>query len=326
MAEEGSELRRDIAAAIDGNQSSEPSPSITGAASLPGHADESPRTYFTMFVAFLWGVLALGFGLEAVVHFNGWLATRSTQEAGIAGVDVILGLFLGMVAVSLWLRKDWLPQRVTSAAIAVSTNPTVWVAVALVVLIISARPMTTPPISADDIARSVVAALQGINTAAPKTDRVEFVKNQGVGREYTGNPGEQPAIVYQATYAQTGTRLRAFVEYQGMGMSPLVPSNRVALGETKDFVKNGHWTLPVISRDKDSNGRFVFWWGPKGKEHGQFYFSNLQSRIVIVGDDGKEQHYYFLITDGVINDFTYPDVISAQYLDFASKWEAGDAR
>jgi uncharacterized membrane protein YciS (DUF1049 family) len=111
-------------------------------APLPGHGDEPPKTHFAMFIAFLWAVLALGFGLEAVVHFNGWLATGSTQEAGIASIDIIFGLALGALAVSLWLRKDWLPQRVTRAAIAVSTNPTVWVAVALGHELINGIPLT----------------------------------------------------------------------------------------------------------------------------------------------------------------------------------------
>jgi hypothetical protein len=176
-------------------------------------------------------------------------------------------------------------------------------------------------------APTLAAAPAGAVGTAPlpnSLSTVDFVKNQGVGREYTGNPGEQPTIVYRATYSQTGTRLRAFVEYQAIGMPPNTV-NRVALGETKDFVKNEQWMLPIISREKGPDGHFVFWWGTK-KDRGQRFFSNLQARIVIVGDDGREQHYYFLITDGVINDFVYPDVIEAQSLDFASKWEASDAR
>jgi len=65
--------------------------------------------------------------------------------------------------VILWKARDWLPKQVADSAIAVSTNPSAWVAVALVILIISALPQLLQPQkaspTADEIANAVVRAM-----------------------------------------------------------------------------------------------------------------------------------------------------------------------
>ena len=107
-------------------------------ASLPGHSDEPPKGVFAMAVSILWGVLAFAFGFESVVNFNEWLHPNgSAQDAVIAGVDLVLCFALGILAVTLWKARTWLPHRAANSAIAVSTNPFVWVAVSLIMLIIS---------------------------------------------------------------------------------------------------------------------------------------------------------------------------------------------
>jgi hypothetical protein len=153
------------------------------AAPLPGHGDEPPKGVFAMAVSILWGVLAFGFGFEAVVNFNDWLRPAgSTQDAIIAGVDLILCFALGVLAVILWKARDWLPRRVADSAIAVSTNPSVWVAVALVILILSAlpqlrlQPQKAAP-TADEIATAVARAL-------PK----EIILSPTVSQSHAANP------------------------------------------------------------------------------------------------------------------------------------------
>jgi hypothetical protein len=139
----------------------------------PGHSDEPPKGVFAMAIAILWGVLAFAFGFEAVVNFNNWLRPLGdTQDAIIAAVDLILCFALGVLAVILWKARDWLPRRVAESAIAVSTNPSVWVAVALVILIISALPqLRLPPEkaipTADEIAKAVIRELPATVPSAP---------------------------------------------------------------------------------------------------------------------------------------------------------------
>ncbi len=137
-----------------------------GRAPLPGHSDEPPKGIFTMAVSILWGVLAFACGFESVVSFNAWMASRSLQDAVISVIDLVLCFALGALAVTLWKRKEWLPQRVSASAKAVAANPVVWVAVVLVMLVISAR--NQPQLSADDIAKAVAAQLRGSpSTPAP---------------------------------------------------------------------------------------------------------------------------------------------------------------
>jgi hypothetical protein len=171
-------------------ETSEPNAgTLPSATSLPGHSDEPPKGIFAMGVSILWGVLAFAFGFEAVVNFNDWLRpTGSTQNAIIAGIDLVLCFCLGVLAVILWKARDWLPRRVADSAIALSTNPSIWVAVALVILILSVRPQlqiqkAVP--TADEIAAAVARALPTKITlpsspgqpASPSTIVIEATKN-----------------------------------------------------------------------------------------------------------------------------------------------------
>ena len=125
---------------------------------LPGHSDEPPKGMFAMGVAILWAVLAFAFGFEAVVNINDWLRPAGgTPDAILAGVDLVLCFALGILAVILWKARDWLPKQVADSAIAVSTNPSAWVAVALVILIISALPQLLQPQKASPTATKSLA-------------------------------------------------------------------------------------------------------------------------------------------------------------------------
>src|SRR5271169_2215465 len=137
---------------------------------LPGHSDEPPKGVFAMGISILWGVLAFACGFEAVVNFNGWLATGSIQNVIIAAVDLVLCFALGLLAVILWQRREWLPQRAAESARAISVNPSVWVAVVLVMLIISAPPQLRQSASAptaEEIAKAVVRELPPNKTTSP---------------------------------------------------------------------------------------------------------------------------------------------------------------
>jgi hypothetical protein len=152
-----------------------PSAPVSGAP-LPGHSDEPPEGVFAMAVSILWGVLAFACGFESVVYFNAWMGSGNIQDAVIAGIDLFLCFALGMLAVILWKRRNWLPQSVAASAAAVAANPTIWVAVVLVMLIISGLPrLQTPQIPAEEIAAAVVRQmpLAGSGQAAVQSGRTD---------------------------------------------------------------------------------------------------------------------------------------------------------
>jgi hypothetical protein len=113
----------------------------------------------------------------------------------------------------------------------------------------------------------------------------EFVKDQMIERRLPVEGGSaQPVIVYHARYLSTGKHLRAILEYAGIDYIPPLPGimQQVVLGDFRDFIKNGDLPITIISRE----GR-TFWWG-HNKEQGALYLSNMQVRIRLISDDGKE--------------------------------------
>jgi hypothetical protein len=176
-----------------------------------------------------------------------------------------------------------------------------------------------------------------INVQAPASTTLsgatgEFVEEQRVERRIPSNvDGTQSVIVYHARYLVTGKHLRAILEYEGIDYIPAISNlmQRVMLGDFHDFLKNGDLEIPVISRDGHA-----FWWGNEGKDHGVLFFGNLQVRIRLIDDDGREQHYYFMVTGGSIPNtvgggiipLPYPDIVMSDNLGFPAQWEAYDAK
>jgi len=160
--------------------------------------------------------------------------------------------------------------------------------------------------------------------AAPK---VEFVKDQAVWRENAGDKGITPVITYYSRFSTTGTHLRVFVEYQNISTDKISP-NRVQIADVHNYVKNDELTAPVMSRKDDGNGKYILAWGADFLGKAIFPVGEAsQARIILVGDDGKEQHYYFMVTSGIIsNNVSYPNVISQEALRFSERWERHDAQ
>ncbi|HEV2188963.1 MAG TPA: hypothetical protein VGR70_17270 [Stellaceae bacterium] len=192
----------------------EPMPSsLPSDASLPGHGDEPPTGFFAMSVAILWAVLAFACGFEAIVYFNSWIVSRNFQDALVSGVDLVLCFALGGIALTLWQRREWLPQRIAEAARAVALNPAVWVAVVLIILapqIWSQKIAATS--STDEIAKAVLAGLKG--TSLSQTVNAQppdlFMKTQVVQDGFNNKPGRQPAVLYDGQFIKTGRHLRFF--------------------------------------------------------------------------------------------------------------------
>jgi hypothetical protein len=85
---------------------------------------------------------------------------------------------------------------------------------------------------------------------------------------------------------------------------------------------------PVMSRQDDVNGTYILAWGVDFLGKAIFPVGERsQARIVLVGDDGNEQHYYFMVTSGIINNnVPYPEVIPQEALRFVERWEKHDAQ
>jgi hypothetical protein len=156
---------------------------------------------------------------------------------------------------------------------------------------------------------------------------VEFVKNQNVAMQYTGNPGQQPAIQYWAQFTYTGQqRLRFFLERARLDFNPSMNvAEKAPLSEFRDYVKDDNIYLPLVTRTETPEKKYEFWWGDP-KDGKRFDFDNYRARISVLSDDGKEQHYYFMIIKGRVNDISYPEIIRADILGFPAQWEARDAQ
>jgi hypothetical protein len=106
---------------------------------LPSH-EEIPTGFFALFIAILWAVIAFAFGFEVVVTFNDWLLRGDKAAIAVAGMDIVLCFAFAAIALVLWKRRDWLPERFAQTAIAVATNAYAWVAVSLVTLVVLSLP------------------------------------------------------------------------------------------------------------------------------------------------------------------------------------------
>jgi hypothetical protein len=291
---------------------------------LPGHSDEPPKGVFAMAVAILWGVLAFATGFEAVVNFNAWLRPGGdTQDAIIAGVDLVLCFALGILAVILWKARGWFPKRVAYSAIAVSTSPSVWVAVVLVILVISALPQLqlrsqkvdqTP----DEIAAAVVRALPkeiaGLRGGQQKPTSPLFVKNILVTGDAVADVDNRSIISADFETVTSGSRLRVFLDYSHFGIISVFNQNttmlhqwssplRFPLSDLRDYYKEQPVSVVVIRRHRyvDNTGteRWDFRFGGANAPEDKSLFETNQKyrmRLVFADDDGKEQYYYFYIT------------------------------
>jgi hypothetical protein len=272
----------------------------TPQAALPGHTDEPPRGIFTMAVSILWGVLAFAFGFEAVVNFNDWMRPAGTaQDAAIAGIDIVSCVALGIFAVILWKAKDWLPKRVADSAIAVSTNPSIWVAVALVLLIISTLPQlrlygispiakdigrvvqqtSNPSPTADEIANAVSSKLRPM-LAGQSTSRAVSAYSLDTKISFIassiGNIDNRPILEASFVPRRSGQSLRVFLEYSWrldlFVVGAPVPASwsppiRILLRDIPDYYENEPITVTIIRKHRDITG--------SGGENWVFRFGGL---------------------------------------------------
>jgi hypothetical protein len=165
----------------------------------------------------------------------------------------------------------------------------------------------------------------------------QFVKNQQLQLEpfKSSTLAEWwDAISYHAEYTATGKHLTAYLEYQSADMIVMVKPNRVQLTDLHDFLRNGNLKLSVIMRHIRPDGMFEFVWGTDITKNPALYLGNNRARIVLVDDRGKEQRFYFLVTDGLIWNtdvpggklIPYPNFVPAENLGFPAEWEAYDAQ
>jgi hypothetical protein len=63
-------------------------------------------------------------------------------------------------------------------------------------------------------------------------------------------------------------------------------------------------------------------WGSEAK-HPDIATSSIYGvRVTALADDGKQQHYYFMLIPGLVNDRPYPGVIKVETLSFPAAWVA----
>jgi hypothetical protein len=91
----------------------------------------------------------------------------------------------------------------------------------------------------------------------------------------------------------------------------------VEIGAIDDAVRDRVFNRQLIYRgDKDD----LYYLGAKAME---IYFGAFKARIVFIGDDGKEQHWYFSFFKGRRDDqFIF---ITADDSDWRAQWERTDA-
>jgi hypothetical protein len=131
----------------------------------------------------------------------------------------------------------------------------------------------------------------------------QFVKNQQLQLEpFKSSKLNEwwDAISYHAEYTATGKHLTAYLEYQSVDMIAMVKPNRIQLTDFHDFLRNGDLKLSVIMRHILPDAMFEFVWGTDITKKPVLFLGNNRARIVLVDDRGKEQRFYFLVTDGLI--------------------------
>jgi len=103
-----------------------------------------------------------------------------------------------------------------------------------------------------------------------------------------------PTVVYfNAEVNLTSDRLRFFVDYDSFraGSYFFASPTRVPLGERTDLVRAQKLNeIPIILIDQNSTSDKIYWGEPRLK----YGVGDLNhARLVILGNDGREQHIYF---------------------------------
>jgi hypothetical protein len=113
-----------------------------------------------------------------------------------------------------------------------------------------------------------------------------------------------------------------------LGIFSMAASGKTSLGEFRDYVKGDNIHLTLITRTVTSDRKFEFWWsdqinyGPSVVDLNP----NWAARVTVLADDGREQHIYFMIIPGRVNDVLRPDILKMDVLNFPAQWEARDKR
>jgi hypothetical protein len=127
----------------------------------------------------------------------------------------------------------------------------------------------------------------------------KYMKSIGLGRS-----GAEPLSLF-ATPAATSDRLRIFVDYSEY-RSGWMERTRAFIGEFKDPVKDKAEQLQLIySAIRPNGGQNNLWWGDPSQNHPVVASSIsdgnplpavlVRGRVVIVGSNGEQHHYFVLV-------------------------------
>jgi hypothetical protein len=169
----------------------------------------------------------------------------------------------------------------------------------------------------------LLASQQTASVAAVATapaPAIELVINQQItGRVFTGNPGPQEAVRYNARFNFTGNNLRAVLQFRAKGTRGSY--NQLVIKEFKNVLRNDDLSIQIVSRTDMPDRRYAFWWGDPEKQI-SLKIGSYEARLMLFRDDDDHnaQYYYFMIVPGLINNIVYPDAISANTLEFAKQW------
>jgi len=156
-----------------------------------------------------------------------------------------------------------------------------------------------------------------------KKPSTEYLSQVQVG--FSNRP-DDPIIVV-GRLAVTEPRIRVFVDHSGaMPPTRTVPTwwDRVQVGEIKDAVAGQPVDLAIVHRSSNALGDSKFLWANTNREVPSSHpdlVNVVYARIVLIGENGSEQHYYFRFMEPKQSRNQPFLILPAQEPQWVSAWE-----
>ena len=152
--------------------------------------------------------------------------------------------------------------------------------------------------------------------------KAEYVTKQTLGTSFGLNSGTEPAIVYRAAGAAMVDRLRIYLDVANMMiLGGIIRSHRIKIAEVSDLVRGKVFTTTLMMRNM-VGGDYTYIWNSSDSNVPEFTITKRLARVVLIGDSGEEQHYYFMIVPAVGYSAPFFEVLAEEQLAFPQQWEA----
>jgi hypothetical protein len=249
----------------------------------------------------VWGILAFSFGMEGcvtLVHFE-WLSSFVS--------------FAGMLAViSLYFAKERIVEKFSTLHGAwFFIVPLFCLAALTAAPILSERSHPRPTgATADEIAAAVVKALPKPTWDAGSS---AGIGQMPIGGAPTESVLEQPVLIwdgkdgsitFRARVDRSGEKLPVYLDWGPAGVPEQTIFNngfysgpRVEIGFVERFVVGQSLSVTIGTVSTIEGGQQVLQWGEPHYNNAKVGISQgaYVARVVIIGKDGKEERYPFLI-------------------------------